>query len=149
MIGGMPATDSFQPLDCAIVYDFDGTLADGDCAQHGLMPAIGIDDVGGFWQGVKGRTKDEDGDEILAYLGLLAQAARQADKKEELTPERLRHHGASIPLFPGVDGWFDAIKRPGHAVTTRQQPDRVAALSFEHHSDADWHQPSRSGSSTE
>jgi len=37
----------------AKIYDFDGTLAEGDCAQHGLMPAIDIHDVGAFWSTVK------------------------------------------------------------------------------------------------
>jgi phosphoserine phosphatase len=98
---------------CAIVYDFDGTLAEGDCAQHGLMPAIGITDRSAFWAEVKEPTKRDDGDEILSYLGLLALHARDAGKKAELSVQRLQAHGATIPLFPGVLDWFAAINQYG------------------------------------
>ncbi|MFP6790467.1 MAG: hypothetical protein VB954_10855, partial [Thalassolituus sp.] len=62
-------------IKCALIYDFDGTLAEGDCAQHGLMPALGIDDIAEFWSKVKARAKQDDSDEILAYMGLLAAKA--------------------------------------------------------------------------
>ena len=62
-------------IKCALIYDFDGTLAEGDCAQHGLMPALGITDIANFWAEVKQRAQQDDGDEILAYLGLLAEKA--------------------------------------------------------------------------
>jgi 2-hydroxy-3-keto-5-methylthiopentenyl-1-phosphate phosphatase len=95
----------------AIVYDFDGTLATGDCAQHGLLPELGVADIASFWNQVKEETKHRDGDEILTYLGCLALQARVARKQAELTPERLRIHGKKIPLFPGVDSWFDRINQ--------------------------------------
>jgi hypothetical protein len=95
----------------AIVYDFDGTLAAGDCAQHGLLPELGVTDIASFWSQVKDETKDRDGDEILTYLGCLALQARAARKQAELTPERLRIHGKAIPLFPGVESWFDRINQ--------------------------------------
>ena len=37
-------------MKCALIYDFDGTLAEGDCAQHGLMPALEINNSSEFWQ---------------------------------------------------------------------------------------------------
>ena len=95
----------------AIIYDFDGTLAEGNCAEHGLMPAIGITDVNSFWDTVAQENKSRDGDEILTYLGLLALQARAAYKREELRPERLKHFGSEIPLFPGVSEWFDRINK--------------------------------------
>lgn len=95
-------------IKCALIYDFDGTLAEGDCAQHSLMPALKITDVTNFWEQVKQRTKDDDGDEILTYLGLLAEKATELNS-EELSEENLLKHGKSIPLFPGVDSWFDRI----------------------------------------
>ena len=93
----------------AIVYDFDGTLAEGDCAQHGLMPELGIIDVADFWRKVKEATQTRDADEILTYLGSLALQARIAKKQIELTPSRLQIHGSKIPLFPGVLEWFERI----------------------------------------
>ncbi|MCS5699660.1 haloacid dehalogenase-like hydrolase, partial [Cyanobium sp. FGCU-52] len=49
--------------------------------------------------------------QILTYLGCLALQARAVRKQIELTPERLRFHGQSIPLFPGVETWFDRINQ--------------------------------------
>lgn len=99
-------------MKCALVYDFDGTLAEGDCAQHGLMPALGITNVTDFWSAVKERAKGDDGDEILAYLGLLADKAN-AINSEELSEENLLKHGRTIPLFAGVNTWFDRIDAYG------------------------------------
>lgn len=98
-------------MKCALVYDFDGTLARGNCAEHGLMPALGIEDNEAFWSEVERKNYERDGDQILTYLGELALRATQAGKQEELSPERLQKHGASIPLFDGVENWFDAINR--------------------------------------
>ncbi len=95
-------------MKCALIYDFDGTLAEGDCAQHGLLPSLGIKDVGEFWISVKNRAKVDDGDEILSYLGILVEAANEINS-DELSEENLIKHGMTIPLFPGVSGWFDRI----------------------------------------
>ncbi|MBS1204094.1 MAG: phosphoserine phosphatase [Proteobacteria bacterium] len=97
-------------MKCALVYDFDGTLADGDCAQHGLMPALGINNVGAFWQEVKQRAAENDGDEILSYLGLLVEKAARTNP-DELSIHNLKKHGKSIPLYPGVADWFDRINK--------------------------------------
>jgi len=99
-------------LKCALVYDFDGTLAEGDCAQHGLMPSLKINDESDFWKKVKERSKADNGDEILTYLGMLAEIANEKSSKE-LSVDNLKKHGASIPLFPGVPTWFDRINRYG------------------------------------
>ncbi|TDT37712.1 haloacid dehalogenase-like hydrolase [Halospina denitrificans] len=98
-------------MQCALVYDFDGTLAKGNCAEHGLMPTLGLSDTSKFWSEVHRKNQERDGDEILTYLGELALRAWEVEKRSELTPERLQAHGKSIPLFPGVENWFDAINR--------------------------------------
>ncbi len=93
----------------ALVYDFDGTLAEGNCAEYGLMPALGVTDVPGFWRKVEESTKERDADEILTYLGSLALQARLVKQREQLAPAKLRVHGSKITLFPGVVEWFDRI----------------------------------------
>jgi 2-hydroxy-3-keto-5-methylthiopentenyl-1-phosphate phosphatase len=98
-------------MQCALVYDFDGTLAKGNCAEHGLMPALGLNEHSDFWPEVNRKNRERDGDEILTYLGELAKCARDEGKQDELKPESLQAYGKSIPLFPGVVGWFDAINR--------------------------------------
>lgn len=100
-----------KQIKAALVYDFDGTLAEGNCAEHGLMPALGIDDIDSFWEKVTTETKKRDADEILTYLGALALQARAVKKREELTPNNLQEHGKQIPLFPGVTEWFDQINK--------------------------------------
>lgn len=94
-------------LKCALVYDFDGTLAEGDCAQHGLMPDLDIEKED-FWKRVKERSKRDDGDEILSYLGMLAEEANEKNSNV-LSKKNLKRHGATIPLFPGVESWFNRI----------------------------------------
>lgn len=96
-------------MKCALIYDFDGTLAKGNCAEYGLMPSLGIKDIADFWQQVKKRAKNDDGDEILSYLGLLAEKAKLEGKNDELSKEKLKHYGKEIELFPDVEGWFDRI----------------------------------------
>lgn len=98
-------------MQCALIYDFDGTLAKGNCAEHGLMPALGLNEHSDFWPEVNRKNRERDGDEILTYLGELAKRARDEGKQDELKPERLQAYGKSIPLFPGVVDWFDAINR--------------------------------------
>lgn len=102
-------------MKCALIYDFDGTLAHGDCAQHGLMPSLGIHDIAGFWAEVKKRAKENDGDEILTYLGLLIEKANIADPSH-LTKSQLREHGKQIPMFDGVNTWFDRIDKYGENI---------------------------------
>ena len=101
-----------KKMKCALIYDFDGTLAHGDCAQHGLMPALNINDVAAFWSEVKERAKANDGDEILTYLGLLIEYANKTDSIH-LTQSKLREYGKEIPLFNGVKKWFDRINLYG------------------------------------
>lgn len=97
-------------MQCAMIYDFDGTLARGDCPEHGLMPSLKIVDKLEFWAAVKKKNKALDGDEIVAYMGMLAEAAL-ALKSEELSPNNLQKHGATIPFMPGVEMWFERINR--------------------------------------
>jgi len=99
-------------IKCAFVYDFDGTLAEGDCAQWGVMPELGIE-PSDFWDEVKKRCKEDDGDEVLAYLGLLAEKARELGANV-LSIEELKKHGSTIPLFPGVESWFERINEYGN-----------------------------------
>lgn len=103
--------DQDNLIKCAFVYDFDGTLAEGDCAEWGVMPELNIkkDD---FWPEVQKRCKKDDGDEILAYLGALAEKASEQNS-DVLSEANLLKHGGEIPLFSGVESWFDRINEYG------------------------------------
>lgn len=89
----------------AIIYDFDGTLARGNLQECSFIPKMRMTRTD-FWNEVKRRTKDDDADEILVYMHLMLEKAKEAG--EELTKDMLREHGRSAPLFPGLDDkiWF-------------------------------------------
>jgi hypothetical protein len=88
----------------AIVYDFDGTLSPGSMQEHSLLSELGFSDGGAFWRQVKDECRERDGDEILTYMQLLMRRAEPG-----LTREALRRHGAQLPLFDGVAGWFGRL----------------------------------------
>jgi phosphoserine phosphatase len=86
-------------------YDFDGTLAPGYMQDHAFIP----DDLGllrdDFWEEVKAIAKTQRGDEIHAYMHLMLTKA--AAKGIELNQASWRRRGESLPLFPGVEDWFE------------------------------------------
>lgn len=91
----------------AIVYDFDGTLSPGNIQEHGLIPNFLGTTKEEFWDEVGRRKKEHDADQILVYMQLLLERAREQDKA--LTEAVLREHGAATPFFAGVEEWFERI----------------------------------------
>jgi len=90
----------------ALIYDFDGTLAEGNVQEHSFIPTHDVE-TKDFWEDVKREAKEQDSDEILVYMHKLLEIAR--DKNSPVTKEMLRKHGASTPLFEGTSDWFDRI----------------------------------------
>lgn len=88
----------------AIVYDFDGTLSPGSMQQHSLLPELGFSNAQDFWNEVKLRNKNIDGDEILTYMHCLLSVSAAGIAKDDLA-----RHGQILPLFEGVVSWFDRI----------------------------------------
>jgi hypothetical protein len=99
---------SCQQNQAAIVYDFDGTLARGNLQECSFIPKMNLTRED-FWKAVKRRTKEEDADEILVYMHLMLEKARDAE--EAVSKEMLREHGRKANLFSGLDGgaWFTRI----------------------------------------
>jgi phosphoserine phosphatase len=90
-------------------YDFDGTLAPGYMQDHAFIPdELGMD-RGAFWAEVERLARAQRGDPILAYMHLMLEKARAGGL--ELSLESWRRRGATIPLFPGVEGWFERQNR--------------------------------------
>jgi phosphoserine phosphatase len=86
-------------------YDFDGTLAPGYMQNHAFIPdELGMDRRE-FWAEVNALARAQRGDEILAYMHMMLAKARE--KGLELNLESWRKRGASLPLFPGVEDWFE------------------------------------------
>lgn len=98
-------------LRTALVYDFDGTLAPGNIQEHSLIPTWLGRSVDEFWRCVAEQKQKHDADEILVYLRLLLESAR--NQNLAITRELLREHGRRTPLFLGVTEWFDRIDQHG------------------------------------
>ena len=100
---------TFQRPRVVFAYDFDGTLAPGNMQDHAFIPhELGMDH-GEFWEEVRDLAEAQRGDPILAYMHLMLAKARE--RGLELSLESWRRRGASIPLFPGVEGWFERQNR--------------------------------------
>ena len=90
----------------AIAYDFDGTLAPGNMQERSFIPKLGIDKQA-FWAEANARAQQQDMDEILAYMQLMLQKARQVEIP--ITKTAFLQHGHEIRFFKGVESFFDRI----------------------------------------
>lgn len=93
----------------AICYDFDKTLSPDDMQAQGYIQSIDYE-VADFWKESNGLATDNDMDQNLAYMYLMANKARG---KVLFTRDTLLHDGAKVQHFPGVDTWFDRIDEYG------------------------------------
>lgn len=92
----------------AIAYDFDGTLAPGNMQEHSFIPKLGINKTE-FWKASNARAREQDMDEILAYMQLMLQ---KADEKHiPVTRKAFLDHGKDISFFNGVESFFNRINR--------------------------------------
>jgi hypothetical protein len=92
----------------AFVYDYDGTLAKGNIQEASFLPELQIEKTS-FWKSVKERTLKEDADEILVYMQLMLEVAKE--KGIRITKDTLKDHGGASVLFPGLANgeWFHRI----------------------------------------
>ncbi|WP_421730333.1 HAD family hydrolase [Brevundimonas sp.] len=104
------------PLKTAIIYDFDGTLARGNMQEVTFIPSVGMG-IGDFWGEADRLTRSADGDNILMYMQLMLQRAREHG--EPITKKLLKEHGEDVKLFDGLrtdltgPGWFERIDAVG------------------------------------
>jgi hypothetical protein len=90
----------------AIAYDFDGTLAPGNMQEHSFIPRLGLD-IDQFWAESNAESKKHDMDDILSYLQLMLNKAKE--KNIQVTRKALLEYGRQIQFFKGVESYFDAI----------------------------------------
>ncbi|EOG6100849.1 TPA: haloacid dehalogenase-like hydrolase [Pseudomonas aeruginosa] len=95
-----------------IAYDFDGTLSPGNMQEYDFVPALGIKPLD-FWKEAKAMAREQQADEILAYMRLMIERARAAQVR--VTKKDFADFGASIQLFPGVKDWFTRINDYGRS----------------------------------
>ncbi|HNQ82244.1 MAG TPA: HAD family hydrolase [Bacteroidales bacterium] len=92
----------------AIAYDFDGTLAPGNMQEHSFIPKLGLD-KDEFWRESNAMSKEHDMDDILSYMQLMLQKARE--RNIPVTRRALLEHGRQIRFFSGVESYFEEINR--------------------------------------
>ena len=92
----------------AIAYDFDGTLAPGNMQEHSFIPSLGIN-ASTFWEGAKKLARENDMDEILAYMQLMLQKA--AVENLPVRKKDFEDYGRRITFFEGVESYFDRINK--------------------------------------
>jgi hypothetical protein len=94
----------------AIAYDFDGTLAPGNIQENSFIPAIGMAKKT-FWTQNRKRAEQNEADEILSYMTFMLE--RAAFAQVPVRKKDFAAHGKTVPLFPGVENWFDRINKYG------------------------------------
>ena len=94
----------------ALVYDFDGTLSPGNMQEFGFIQAIGKNPRE-FWQESDDIALDHDASNILSYMKLMIDEAR--NKGITLRQEDFRRFGQSVELYEGVLEWFSKINKYG------------------------------------
>ncbi|HWQ51843.1 MAG TPA: hypothetical protein VN369_08600, partial [Terriglobales bacterium] len=88
----------------ALMYNFDKTLCTKDMQEYGFIPQLGMK-PSEFWGEVNALTDEQEMDNILAYMHLMVEKARE--KKVEVNRELFWELGEAIVYFDGVEGWFD------------------------------------------
>jgi len=92
----------------AIAYDFDGTLAPGNMQEHDFIPNLKMD-IHQFWKEANEIAKKHDMDEVLAYMFLMLEKAKQ--KNISIKKEDFFQYGTQISFYQGVESYFERINQ--------------------------------------
>lgn len=95
----------------AICYDFDKTLSPDDMQAQGYIQAVGYD-VKDFWRETDELAQRNEMDQNLAYMYKMIEKSRG---KFVFNKKALEDYGAGVSLFPGVEDWFERIRKYGEA----------------------------------
>lgn len=93
-------------IKAAICYDFDGTLAPGNMQEYGFMKALKTTPKS-FWNKSDALSDAQHADKNLCYMLTMLEEAKA--KHISFRKEDLEQFGKDIPLFSGVDDWFERI----------------------------------------
>ncbi len=93
----------------AICYDFDKTLTPDDMQAQGYIQSVGYD-VKEFWTESNQLAVDNEMDQNLAYMFKMV---KEAEGNLVFNKDNLREYGAKVKLFPGVEDWFERMRRYG------------------------------------
>lgn len=90
----------------AICYDFDKTLSPDDMQAFTLIPSLEME-KSAFWAQSNKLAQDNRMDNNLAWMYQLLQLSQI--KRKSIKREYFREVGKSVPLFKGVEKWFDRV----------------------------------------
>lgn len=90
----------------AICYDFDKTLSPDDMQSFTLIPSFGME-KDEFWEESNKLAKDNLMDNNLAWMFQLLQYSKA--KRLPIRKTYFHDIGADVPLYKGVETWFDRI----------------------------------------
>jgi len=92
----------------AICYDFDKTLSPDDMQTFTLIPSFGLD-APTFWEESNRLARENLMDNNLAWMYELIQYSKL--KRQPISRDYFREIGKKIPLYKGVETWFDRINK--------------------------------------
>ena len=93
----------------AICYDFDKTLSPDDMQAQGFIQSVKYD-VKAFWEESNNLAMNNGMDQNLAYMFTMKE---KSAGKVLFTKQKLMDYGAKVQLFPGVEQWFERIRKYG------------------------------------
>lgn len=92
----------------AICYDFDKTLSPDDMQVFTLIPSFEMD-KSEFWQQSKDLATENLMDNNLAWMYQLLTLSKA--KRKSIKREYFNEIGQSVPLYNGVECWFDRVNK--------------------------------------
>lgn len=92
----------------AICYDFDKTLSPDNMQAQGYLQAINYENQNEFWAESNALADANEMDQTLAWMYMMLRKARG---KEIFRREMLEDYGSKVKLFPGVQDWFERVRR--------------------------------------
>lgn len=123
----------------AIAYDFDGTLSPGNMQEYNFIPELGVSPKR-FWSEARQIAKDQNADEILAYMTLMLEKA-YISEKVKVTQASFFKYGQKIQLYDGVITWFERINKyavrkgliPEHYIISSGIREMILGSPISHH----------------
>ena len=94
----------------ALMYDFDKTLCTRDMQEFTFIPSLGMK-VEEFWAEASVLAKEQNMDNMLAYMYLMLRKARENNIR--VTRDAFVKLGAGIEYYPGVEDWFSRMNAFG------------------------------------
>lgn len=94
----------------AICYDFDKTLSPDDMQSFTLIPSLDMDKES-FWAESNTLARENLMDNNLAWMHQLI--IKSQERRKRISKEYFNQIGADIPLYKGVDTWFDRVTQYG------------------------------------